>query len=105
MKFIITTVLAIVIFQFALGQEKKGFIGINIGSSFILNEYPKEAGVGVNLNLINFGYEIKNGFGVAFKWMGSAHIYETGEIVKSENHWETGKVIMCDDSQVRRPAA
>lgn len=74
------------------GQTAKtGFIGLNIGTSYILNKQPKDVGVGANLNLINFGYEIKNGFGVTLKWMGSAHSYKT---LDSENEIGYGAILV-----------
>lgn len=60
----------------AIGQDKvkAGYIGVNIGTSYLLNGTSDAGKIGANLNVLNFGYSFKRGFGIAFKWMGAAHI-------------------------------
>lgn len=77
--------------SFAQDVDKRGFIGLNIGTSYILNKQPKDAGVGANVNLLNFGYQIKNGFGISLKWMGGAHIYKT---LNSQNEIGYGAILV-----------
>jgi len=56
------------------GKEKSGYIGVNLGTSYLLNSNESEGIVGANLNLINVGYSFQNKVGITLKWMGAAHI-------------------------------
>jgi hypothetical protein len=73
LKSITLIVLVSAISTWSLAQEKKGFVGVGIGTSHILNS-TKNTVVGTNLNLINAGYEIKKGFGLSFKVLSATHI-------------------------------
>lgn len=55
-------------------QEKRFYIGVNLGTSLLLNGNDSRGTVGANVNLINAGYSFKNKVGLHLKWMGAAHI-------------------------------
>lgn len=101
MKSILPVVLFLSVYFQSFAQEKMGWIGINVGTSIMLNKQPENPGLGANLNLINFGYEIENGFGVACKWMGSAHIYNSkmidlssGATFETSNQIDYGAILI-----------
>jgi hypothetical protein len=56
-------------------EERKGYIGIGVGVSF-LSGYEKDLvkRVGTSLQLINFGFEIKKGFGVSALLASGVHL-------------------------------
>lgn len=77
--------LVVILFAFfsskGQGKEKSGYIGVNLGTSFLLNCNDSKGSVGANLNLINAAYSFKNNFGITLKWMGAAHVISKGNEV------------------------
>lgn len=58
--------------------KRKGFIGLSLGPSFLLDYKVADtkAGTGLNINILNFGYVFDRGFGVSASWIGGAHIFK-----------------------------
>jgi len=52
-------------------------VGVNLGTSYLLNCRGCESAVGLSLNLLNAGYVFKSNFGVNLKWMGAGHAVST----------------------------
>jgi hypothetical protein len=67
----------------AQDKENRGYISITMGLAFPLGDFadgayagnPQAGGaeVGLNINLINFGYSFGKGIGVTASWFGGAH--------------------------------
>lgn len=78
MKFSICLLVTFCAFISLKGQEneKRAYIGVNLGTSLLLNSNDSKGITGLNLNLINAGYSFKNNFGITLKWMGASHSFE-----------------------------
>lgn len=75
MKLITSLLLIFCVISSIKAQEKpkRFYIGINLGTSLLLNVNDAKGTVGANINIINAGYSFKNKLGVHLKWMGAAH--------------------------------
>lgn len=76
MKFINTSLLILFLcikIQAQVDSEKNGYIGVSIGSSYLLNGTYKDGRLGANISLVNLGYSFRNKLGITLKWMGAAH--------------------------------
>ena len=76
MRNIACLVVTLLTFSNLRGQEteKRGYIGVNLGTSYLLNINESEGRWGANVNLINAGYSFNNNIGITLKWMGAAHV-------------------------------
>lgn len=54
-------------------KEKRFYVGVNLGTSILLNGKDSKGATGVNINLLNAGYSFNNNVGIHLKWMGAAH--------------------------------
>lgn len=71
------TLLGFIVVKGQVERKSSGYVGINIGTSYLLNKNPSGIDVGANLNLINAGYSFSNNMGITLKWMGGAHIFSS----------------------------
>lgn len=56
--------------------ERRGYVGVGIGPTFLVNDVYSKPGTGLTLQLIHASYLIKNGWGVNLVWAGGAHIFD-----------------------------
>ena len=63
--------------------DKRGYIGMSLGPSFLAGYWASngKTGTGLNINLINFGYVLGKGFGVSAAWVGGAHLFHSRSYV------------------------
>jgi hypothetical protein len=74
MKFFTALLIALHVGFLVDAQDKRGYVGVNIGRSYVFNVNRSERTFGANINLVNAGYSFKNNLGITLKWMGAAHI-------------------------------
>ena len=76
-------------------SERRGYIGIGIGPSFLM-DYDlggEKAETGLNIALLDFGYVFAKGFGISASWTGGAHNFDPGVITFTTNNATlTGKI-------------
>lgn len=97
LKKISITILVLIFFYSAHAQftERRGYIGIGIGPSFLMGyELANEkAKAGLNLALLDFGYVFAKGFGISASWTGGAHNFDPGNVtITIDNNTLTGKI-------------
>src|SRR5687767_10095791 len=56
-------------------RERKGYVAVGAGPTWLPGS-DYESGVGLQLTLLECGYEFGHGFGVAATWAGGAFIYD-----------------------------
>ncbi len=71
----------------AQNPERRGYVGVGLGPSFLMgySEGSISAGTGLNLNLLNFGYIFGKGLGVNATWVGGAHIIKNNTNMAGNN--------------------
>jgi hypothetical protein len=92
-----------ILFSLSLyAQEKKsnGFLSLNMGTSIPLGEFASKdqnsrtsglAKTGFNMNLVHFGYNFGDKFGVCASWYGNAYYLTLGN--GSEVMWSSGGIM------------
>jgi hypothetical protein len=73
----------------AVERKRRGFIGLSLGANFPLGKFADENGgkadVGLQINLVDFGYKITNDVGIVFMWMGSSNSIRTENSIYNLN--------------------
>jgi hypothetical protein len=66
----------------AQGREKKGYIAVSAGPSFLPGDYYDES-AGLQLTLLEFGYEFGHRLGVSVSWVGASFLFDSPYTVSS----------------------
>ncbi len=82
-------------------RSRKGYIGFTAGASIPVGDFGDSrdggAGVGLNINVLNYGYKFSDRFGLALMWFGAANpmdLYFSGLGTLSFDPWSYGGILM-----------
>jgi hypothetical protein len=94
-KLVIVLLISLFVFSVrAQVSERRGYIGLGLGPSFLAGYElgDEKAATGLNIALANFGYVFSKGFGISGVWTGGAHKFNSKiELTIGNNAAVTGQ--------------